>query len=155
MNNIMESDAWGDMWKMMDAMFQYPSKEKTVATNGLKAIIRRPHNIKNVKDADGNVVAQKLEVVTTPFDKSDVKVTVNNNVLTISCGETAEEHSTSNEEYIYQGISSQSYTFSVRLNDKIDKDKIKAKNVDGVLTVTLPFIQWEKLEEKPTEIEVE
>ena len=38
-----------------------------ISTNGLKSAIHRPHNLKEIKDKDGNVTAQKIEVVTTPF----------------------------------------------------------------------------------------
>ena len=50
-------------------------------------------------------------------------------------------------DYVYKGISSQSYTFALKLGDNIDREKIKAKNVDGVLTVTLPFKQIEEEKE--------
>ena len=175
---------WDDMWQNMIALTEYPFGNKTLKDIGLRKLISRPHNLVNVKDKDGNTIAQKLEVVTTPFAKGDVKVGVNGNVLTITCGSKkvveeekpeddankpqvdvveemkaavdAEDEGTVSEytdEYIYKGISTQSYTFSLKLGDKIDKGAIKAKNQDGILTVTLPF----KKEEIPevAQIEVE
>ena len=154
MFDIMKTnDAWNDMWKTMDAIMQYPFGKNSVETNGLKSIIRRPHNIVNVKDESGKVVAQKLEVVTTPFKKGDVKVTVDDNVLSVNCGTEAAETKDEND-YVYKGISSQSYTFAIKLNSRIDKDSITAKNVDGVLTVTLPF-KAETVTPEAKEIEVE
>ena len=153
MFGITKANDWDDMFRTMDALMQYPFKERTLETNGLKSLIRRPHNIINVKDEGGNIVAQKLEVVTTPFAKGDVKVEVNDDVLTVTCGSENKEETTG-DEYVYKGISSQSYTFSIKMNDKVDRKAIKAKNADGVLTVTLPF----KKEEEPevvTQIEVE
>ena len=135
---IKNESTWDDMWKTMDALMQYPFKEKTLETNGLKTLIHRPHNIVAVKDADGNVVSQRLEVVTTPFAKDEVKVTVVDDTLTVECGKENKEEK-DEDSYIYKGISSQKYSFSIRLSNKIDKGAIKAKNVDGVLTVTLPF----------------
>ena len=175
---------WDDMWQNMIALTEYPMTGKTLKDIGLRKLISRPHNLINVKDNDGNVIAQKLEVVTTPFAKGDVKVGVNGNVLTITCGskkevgkdevqddgnkpsvDVAEEMkaivategdgtmSEYTDDYIYKGISTQSYTFSLKLGDKIDKSAIKAKNQDGILTVTLPY----KKEELPevAQIEVE
>ena len=60
------------------------------------------------------------------------------------------------DEYIYKGISSQNYVFSLKLGPNIDKDKIKAKNSDGVLSVMLPFKDKEPEAVKQiTNIEVE
>ena len=146
---------WDDMFRTMDALMQYPDKKNNIETQGLKSLIHRPHNIVNVKDENGNIVAQRLEVVTTPFAKEDVKVTVEDNVLTIQCGSEKKEEK-EGDEYIYKGISSQNYVFSLKLGDNIDKDKIKAKNSDGVLCVTLPLKDKEREPEKQiTNIEVE
>lgn len=155
MNELMKPlSTWDDMWRSMDALMRYPFEENPLATNGLKSLIRRPHNLVNVKDDDGNVIAQRLEVVTTPFAKDEVKVSVEGNVLTVACGETNKEEKTE-DEYIYKGISSQSYTFQVRLGNSVDKTAIKAKNVDGVLTVMLPFKKKEDEPKQITQIEVE
>ena len=151
---IKNNSTWDDMWKTMDALMQYPFREKTLETNGLKTLIRRPHNIVAEKDKDGNVVSQRLEVVTTPFAKDDVKVTVVDNTLTVDCGSENKEEK-DEDNYIYKGISSQKYSFSIRLSDKIDKGGIKAKNVDGVLTISLPFKREEPKENVVTTITVE
>ena len=155
MNELMKPlSTWDDMWRSMDALMRYPFEENPLATNGLKSLIRRPHNLVNVKDDDGNVIAQRLEVVTTPFAKDEVKVSVEGNVLTVACGGSNKEEKTE-DEYIYKGISSQSYTFQVRLGNSVDKTAIKAKNVDGVLTVMLPFKKKEDEPKQITQIEVE
>lgn len=151
---------WDDMWRTMDALMQYPfNKEKSIEKTGLKSLIGRPHNIVDVKDKDGNTIAQRLEVVTTPFKKDEVKVSIKGNVLTISCGtkkEEAEKDGNNGESYIYKGISTQNYQFSLKLADHIDKNAIKAKNLDGVLTINLPFLKKEeKAEEGAVQIEVE
>ena len=158
-NNALTSNAdWDDMWRTMDAMMQYPFGKNTIETKGLKSIINRPHNIVNVKDKDGKIVAQKLEVVTTPFAKGDVRVEVSDNILTVNCGsKQVEPETTKTEEtteYVYRGISSQTYTFSLKLNSKIDKIGIKAKNVDGILTITLPF-KKEETQPETSQITVE
>ena len=143
---------WDDMWQNMIALTEYPFAGKTLKDTGLRKLISRPHNIVNVTDENGDVVEQRLEVVTTPFKKDQVVVEVSNNTLTVKCGkeeteelpqEVKDEKETKKEvkteNYLYKGISSQYYTFSLKLSDKVDRAGIKAKNVDGVLTVTLPF----------------
>lgn len=155
---IRPSSIWDDMFRMADALTLYPAKERSLENNGLKRLISRPHNIVNVKDKDGNVVAQRLEVVTTPFKKGEVSVEVDaNNMLTVNCGkeEIEDKKSEDGESYIYKGISSQNYTFSIKLGDNVDKDAIKAKNEDGVLVMTLPFKKKEDEPKQITQIEVE
>jgi HSP20 family molecular chaperone IbpA len=54
------------------------------------------------KDENGNIVSFSLEVVYTPFKKSDVKVKVFENVLTVTCGS---ENNVKDPDMIYCGIS--------------------------------------------------
>ena len=138
---------WDDMWQNMLALTEYPfNNGKNLMNTGLRKLIGRPHNLVNVTDKDGNIIEQRLEVVTTPFKKEDVDVQVSGNTLTVKCGsEVVEDRVPEDgkdkpvEKYLYKGISEQYYTFSLKLSDKIDKTGIKAKNQDGVLTITLPF----------------
>ena len=156
---ITPSSIWDDMFKMADALTMYPAKAKNLESNGLKRLIGRPHNIVNVKDAAGEVVAQRLEVVTTPFKKNEVSVSVDsNNMLTVKCGhqdiDPEEKQGEKGEEaYVYKGISTQNYTFSIKLGDNVDKSGIKAKNEDGVLVVTLPFKKKELTEVAQIDVE--
>lgn len=125
---INKKSPWDDMWRSMAAMMQYPfNEEKTIEKAGLKSLIGRPHNIVDVTDKDGNTIAQRLEVVTTPFKKDEVKVYVKNNFLTVECQAMSEEDRADDQEqesYIYKGISSKNYEFSVKLGDRIDQDNI-------------------------------
>lgn len=139
---------WDDMWQNMLALTEYPfNNGKNLMNTGLRKLIGRPHNLVNVTDKDGNIIEQRLEVVTTPFKKEDVDVQVSGNTLTVKCGSEAEELQEAPEDgkekpvekYLYKGISEQYYTFSLKLSDRIDKTGIKAKNQDGVLTITLPY----------------
>lgn len=146
---------WDDMWQNMLALTEYPfNNGKNLMNTGLRKLIGRPHNLVNVTDKDGNIIEQRLEVVTTPFKKEDVDVQVSGNTLTVRCGfekDPEEELLTTPEDgkekrvekYLYKGISEQYYTFSLKLSDKIDKAGIKAKNQDGILTITLPYKQYE------------
>ena len=146
---------WDDMWQNMLALTEYPfNNGKNLMNTGLRKLIGRPHNLVNVTDKDGNIIEQRLEVVTTPFKKEDVDVRVSGNTLTVRCGfeddpveEPKDDEDNRQEKYLYKGISEQYYTFSLKLSDKIDKTGIKAKNQDGVLTITLPFKKTEKDED--------
>lgn len=133
---------------MMD-FFANPFERK-INSKGLSNI-RKPHNLTNVKDADGNIVAQKLTVVTTPFTKDDVKVRIAGDVLSVQCG-TENVRDAENEDVIYRGISSQSYNFALKLGESIDRKAIRAENKDGLLTINLPYVAVE--EKKPEEIEI-
>lgn len=136
------------VWELMD-FFADPFSRK-VCNRGLSNV-PRPHNLTNVIDKDGNVTAQKLTVVTTPFKKEDVKVKIVDDTLTVKCGvENAVD--SDGEQVVYRGISSQSYEFSLKLGESIDKSMIAAVNKDGMLTITLPMFVAE--EKKPEEIEV-
>jgi len=78
-------DEMDNMFKRVDALFNYP-RSSTFANQGLKTIIRRPHNLITKKDKDGNVESYSIEVVYTPFSKDEVKVEVLDRVLTVKCG---------------------------------------------------------------------
>lgn len=146
MNNI-----YAPIWELMDAFSSYPFGESRINNSGLKSIVKRPHNLIDVKDDDGNVVAQRLEVVTTPFKKEDVKVTVTDNILSVTCGSQNIEDA-ENEDVIYRGISSQSYSFALKLASTVDQTKITAENKDGMLKINLPTKVI--AESKPKEIEI-
>lgn len=135
MTDIMNSP----IWELMDAFTRPFDGRRDIMTYGLKSVIKRPHNLINVKDNDGNIVGQRLEMVTTPFKKEDVKITVRDNILTVQCG--AENVKTEeNEDVIYRGISAQSHTFQLGLAPTIDQSLITAENKDGILKINLPFI---------------
>jgi HSP20 family molecular chaperone IbpA len=136
------------IWELMD-MFSYPFERK-IQNNGLRNV-KRPHNLVNVKDDDGNIIAQKLTVVTTPFSKDDVKVTVADNMLSVTCG-AENKYDKENEDVIYRGISSQSYSFALQLSPTVDKKNITAENKDGMLTISLPVKKEE--EKKPDVIDI-
>lgn len=128
-----------DIFTLFDSVCKYPT-EMPIAKNGLKNIIHRPHNLSLIKDEDGKVVANELQVVTTPFDKDEVSVELSGDILTVKCG-TENKIDKKNSDIIYRGISSQSSMFSIKLNNIIDKDAITAKNEHGILTITMPLVQ--------------
>lgn len=143
-------DLWKDpVWEMMDWL-DSSAKSRRIEDVGFKNI-GRPHNLVNIKDESGKVVAQELRVVTTPFAKNDVKVKICDNKLIVTCG-TENIKEKDEEEYVYKGISLQAYSFTLALAPSCDQSKITAENKDGILTIRLPLHVVE--EKKPDEIEI-
>lgn len=149
MLDIYRDPVWEDMMNWM----MNPFEERKISGNGLKNVIKRPHNLINVTNDAGEVVAQRLEVVTTPFKKDDVKVSILDNILSVNCGsENIKEEKL--EDAIYRGISNQSYTFSLKLAPSVDQSMITAENSDGVLKINLPLKQKELIKNEPIMINV-
>ncbi|MBI4548049.1 MAG: Hsp20/alpha crystallin family protein [Ignavibacteriae bacterium] len=82
-------------------------------------------------------------------NKSDVKITVQNDVLTIR-GEKKQEKEKKGENYHRVERSYGSFQRSFTLPSSVMSDKIEASYDNGVLTITLPKVE----EAKPKEIEV-
>lgn len=146
-NSLTVWNDFDDMWKRIDSMFNRSSKSLTRLEKGLQCI-NRPHNLYTWKDKDGNIIGNRLSVVTTPFKKDQVHVTIEDNILTVECGNDSDEVKKEGEVEVYHGISSQSYRFQLRLSDKIDLTKVEATNEDGILDIKLPFKPEEKEESK-------
>lgn len=53
------------------------------------------------------------------------------------------------DDVLFRGISSQSYTFALKLAPSVDQMKITAENKDGILKINLPL---KKEEEKKSEV---
>lgn len=139
-------DIFDDMLNTWLAFANYTdpkNRKKIILENqGLKPLISRPHNIyatRKDNKPDGDITSYVLEVVTTPFKKDEVKIQVKNDVLTVTCGN---ENAPIEASYfnLYKGISSQTFTFSIRLN-KIDTEKITAKVEDGILRIIMPVFE--------------
>ena len=83
-----------------------------------------------------------IEVVAPGFEKSDFKVNIEENVLTISAekkNEVKEESDVKKDgKQIRKEYSYRSFKRSFTLDEKIDAAGIEAKYVNGVLTLNLP-----------------
>ena len=94
-----------------------------------------------------NEVQVKVEL--PGVSKDDVKITMQENILTIR-GEKKQDKETKNTEYHRVERSYGSFQRSFTLPTSVKHDKIEASYNDGVLTVTLPKAE----EAKPKQIEV-
>ena len=83
-------------------------------------------------------------------DKKDVKLSLNDSILTIQ-GEMKKDEETEKEDYYYRERAYGTYARTISLPSEVDKEKIKAKFKNGILEITMP----KKPEVKPKEITVE
>jgi HSP20 family protein len=90
-----------------------------------------PVNIKETVDG------YTLEVVAPGFEKTDFKVNLDNNVLTISAEKKSEEK-IENEKQIRKEYNYRSFKRSFTIDDKTDATAIEASYVNGVLRLNLP-----------------
>jgi HSP20 family protein len=88
----------------------------------------------NIKETEQDFV---LELFAPGMVKEDFKISLENNLLTISAEHKAETEN-SNEKSITKEYRYQSFSRSFNIDEKIDANNIAAKYVNGVLTLNLP-----------------
>ncbi len=79
----------------------------------------------------------KLEVAAPGLNKNDFKISVDENVLTISSEKEA-SNETKEEDVLRREFSYSSFSRCFTLPETADAEKIKASHKDGVLNVTIP-----------------
>ena len=84
-----------------------------------------------------------LELAVPGMDKKDLKIDINEDVLTIS-SETKDENEESRDGYRRKEFSYSSFCRSFQIPENINQEKIEANYKDGILTVVLPKIEEEK-----------
>lgn len=82
----------------------------------------------------------QLELLAPGFSKQDLKVNVDNDVLTISA-ETKSESLQENERYTRREFTHHAFSRSFKLPEGVDADQIKAEHVNGVLRLHIPKVQ--------------
>jgi len=85
----------------------------------------------------------KLDLAVPGIDKKELKIDINEDVLTIS-SETKNESEENKDGYKRKEFSYSSFCRSFQIPENVSKDKIEANYKDGVLSVTLPKIEEEK-----------
>ena len=78
-----------------------------------------------------------LDVVAPGLNKEDFKISLENNLLTVSV-EKKEETVSEGEKFIRREFQFQGFKRSFSLDEKINADGISAQYVNGVLTLNLP-----------------
>ena len=93
-----------------------------------------------------------LDIIAPGLEKSDFKVNIEKNLLTVSA-EKKSEVKNETEKMIRKEFSFRSFSRSFKLNDTIDTSNINAKYEQGVLNINLPKKEEVKL--SPTEINIQ
>jgi len=96
-------------------------------------------NIKENKDAF------LVEVAAPGFEKSDFKIELNNDLLTISSEKEIKDEVKDNEKISKQEFSYQSFKRAFTLPELVEDDQISAKYENGILAIIIP----KKEEAKP------
>lgn len=91
----------------------------------------------NIKEEDERFI---LEMSAPGYNKEEVKLTVEDDVLTI-VGEHKVENEDKGEKYITREFSKGSFKRSFNLNGMVDPDKVKAEFDNGILTVGMPKVE--------------
>jgi HSP20 family protein len=94
----------------------------------------------NIREDEKNYI---LDLAIPGIDKKDLKIDINEDVLTIS-SETQNEKEENKDGYKRKEFSYSSFCRSFYIPENTDKEKIEGNYKDGVLSVTLPKLTEEK-----------
>lgn len=103
----------------------------------------------NIKE---NNKSFEIEIAAPGLNKEDIKIKLENDVLTISSEKENKEEKVE-ETYTRKEFSFSSFSRSFTIPDVVDIDKIKANHKNGILTVGLPK-QDEKVANKSKTIKI-
>lgn len=102
----------------------------------------------NIVERDG---AYDLQLLAPGFSKQDLKLSVEDDVLTISADKEVEDLK-ENERYTRREFTHSSFRRSFRLPEGVELDRIEARHVDGVLHVSIPKAEPAKPRTKAIDI---
>lgn len=88
----------------------------------------------------------KIELAAPGLEKSDFKIEVKNNMLTIS-SEKEQKNEDSNDKFMRREFNYCSFKRTFGLPQSVDSDKISAEHKNGILSVIIP--KREEAKEKP------
>jgi HSP20 family protein len=94
----------------------------------------------NIREDEKNYI---LDLAIPGMDKKDLKIDMNEDVLTIS-SESRNETEENKDGYKRKEFSYSSFCRSFYIPENVNKDKIEATYKDGILNVTLPKEEEEK-----------
>lgn len=88
----------------------------------------------------------RIEVAAPGLEKNDFKISIDNNLLTIS-SEKELSNEEKGEQFMRKEFSYASFSRSFTVPDGTDQDKIQARHKDGILHVIIP--KRDETKEKP------
>ncbi len=110
-------------------------------SNSLPAV-----NISETKDS------YEIDLAAPGIDKKDLKLDLQNNVLTVSC-EKREQHEQNEDNFMRKEFNYSSFSRSFTLPETVNADKIKADHTNGVLKIHIPK-KPEAVERGPRQISI-
>lgn len=105
----------------------------------------------NVKETDK---AYEIEIANPGFSKDETKIEVKDGVIYVSMT-SEDKNGEGNDKYHCHQWSKSSYAESWNLPENVIEDQISAKNVDGVLIITLPKREEDVKKNEPRSITIE
>jgi HSP20 family protein len=81
----------------------------------------------------------KINIAVTGFKKEDVKIDVEDNVITISASHKEQEEKNSEWQPIHNRLKTASFEKAFRVPARLAADKLKASCEDGMLTLIIPL----------------
>jgi len=134
--------------RKMNALFEdffnhFPGK---IFNDDVAAAYSVPLNIKETEKS------YLLEVIAPGFEKTDFKVNVDQNLLTIS-GEKKTETTSAQERLVRREFTAKSFKRSFTMDESVNCESILAKYENGVLFVELP--KKEEAKAQPKEISIQ
>lgn len=94
----------------------------------------------NIREEDKKFI---LDLAIPGIDKKDLKIDINEDVLTVS-SEAKDEKEENRDGYKRKEFSYTSFCRSFQIPENVNRDSIEANYKDGVLTVSLPKLEEEK-----------
>ena len=94
----------------------------------------------NIKEDDKQYT---IELAVPGIEKKDLKIDINEEVLTIS-SESKNENEENRNGYKRKEFSYSSFSRSFFIPENVNRDSIEANNRDGILTISLPKQEAEK-----------
>lgn len=112
--------------EFLDTDFWKPLQFKTTSSSYLPSV--------NLSEVDNEI---KVEMALPGFDKKDIKITLEDNNLTISNEVTDSKNETS-DKYIHKEFNYSSFSRTFKLPSTVDIEKIESKMENGILIIKIP-----------------
>lgn len=133
----------GTFSNLVDDLF---TELPVLLSSGFNNTVRKDSIPVNVKETEKSF---QLEVIAPGFDKTDFKVNIEQDILTVSAEKTNEANEESDKQ-IRKEYNFRSFKRSFTLDERIDATSIEASYVNGVLRLILP--KKEAVKQSATEI---
>ena len=133
----------GTFSNLVDDLF---TELPVLLSSGFNNTVRKDSVPVNVKETEKSF---QLDVIAPGFDKTDFKVNIEQDILTVSAEKTNEANEESDKQ-IRKEYNFRSFKRSFTLDERIDATSIEASYVNGVLRLNLP--KKEAVKQSATEI---